>query len=369
MSFREQFELHDWNEVKDSIYSKTAIDVENALHASKRTLEDFKALISPAASRYLEPMARLSRELTQKRFGKTIQMYIPLYLSNECTNICTYCGFSLDNKVRRRTLNADEILREVEVIKSLGYEHVLLVTGEANQTVHVDYFKKALDLIRPHFAQVSMEVQPLEQDEYEQLIPLGLHSVLIYQETYHQEDYRKHHPKGKKSNFNYRLETPDRLGRAGIYKMGLGVLIGLEDWRTDSFFTALHLNYLERTYWQTRYSLSFPRLRPFSGGLEPKVEMTDKELVQLICAYRIMNEEVEISLSTRESEKFRNHCIQLGVTSISAGSKTNPGGYAVEPGSLEQFEISDERSPAQIAEMIRLGGYEPVWKDWDNVFV
>jgi 2-iminoacetate synthase len=369
MSFREQFERHDWNEVKDSIYSKTAIDVENALHASKRTLEDFKALISPVASRYLEPMARLSRELTQKRFGKTIQMYIPLYLSNECTNICTYCGFSLDNKVRRRTLNADEILKEVEVIKNLGYDHVLLVTGEANQTVHVDYFKKALDLIRPHFAQVSMEVQPLDQDEYEQLIPLGLHSVLIYQETYHQEDYRKHHPKGKKSNFNYRLETPDRLGRAGIYKMGLGVLIGLEDWRTDSFFTALHLNYLERTYWQTRYSLSFPRLRPFSGGLEPKVEMTDKELVQLICAYRIMNEEVEISLSTRESEKFRNHCIQLGVTSISAGSKTNPGGYAVEPGSLEQFEISDERSPAQIADMIRKGGYEPVWKDWDNVFV
>lgn len=369
MSFREQFERHDWNEVKQSIYSKTSADVETALHASKRTLEDFKALISPAASRYLEPMARLSRELTQKRFGKTIQMYIPLYLSNECTNICTYCGFSLDNKVRRRTLNADEILKEVEVIKSLGYEHVLLVTGEANQTVHVDYFKKALDLIRPHFAQVSMEVQPLDQDEYEQLIPLGLHSVLIYQETYHQEDYRKHHPKGKKSNFNYRLETPDRLGRAGIYKMGLGVLIGLEDWRTDSFFTALHLNYLERTYWQTRYSLSFPRLRPFSGGLEPKVEMTDKELVQLICAYRIINEEVEISLSTRESEKFRNHCIQLGVTSISAGSKTNPGGYAVEPGSLEQFEISDERSPAQIAEMIRMGGYEPVWKDWDNVFV
>jgi 2-iminoacetate synthase len=369
MSFREQFELHDWNEVKQSIYSKTAADVEIALHASKRTLEDFKALISSAASRYLEPMARLSRELTQKRFGKTIQMYIPLYLSNECTNICTYCGFSLDNKVRRRTLNADEILKEVEVIKSLGYEHVLLVTGEANQTVHVDYFKKALDLIRPHFAQVSMEVQPLDQDEYEQLIPLGLHSVLIYQETYHQDDYRKHHPKGKKSNFNYRLETPDRLGRAGIYKMGLGVLIGLEDWRTDSFFTALHLNYLERTYWQTRYSLSFPRLRPFSGGLEPKVEMTDKELVQLICAYRIMNEEVEISLSTRESEKFRNHCIQLGVTSISAGSKTNPGGYAVEPDSLEQFEISDERSPAQIADMIRMGGYEPVWKDWDNVFV
>jgi 2-iminoacetate synthase len=369
MSFKDEFDRYQWDIVKESIYSKTAADVEKALLAPKRTLEDFKALVSPAASAYLEPMANLSRELTRKRFGNTIQMYVPLYLSNECTNICTYCGFSLDNKVLRRTLTSKEILREVEVIKGMGYDHVLLVTGEANQTVHTEYFKKVLELIRPHFAQVSMEVQPLDQQEYEELIPLGLHSVLVYQETYHREDYRKHHPKGKKSNFNYRIETPDRLGRAGIHKMGLGVLIGLEDWRTDSFFTALHLHYLERTYWQTRYSLSFPRLRPFSGGLEPKVEMTDRELVQLICAYRIMNGEVEISLSTRESEKFRDHCIQLGVTSISAGSKTNPGGYAVAPESLEQFEISDERSPANIADMIRRSGYEPVWKDWDNVLV
>lgn len=369
MSFKDEFDAYQWDLVKESIYAKTPADVERALRASKRTLEDFKALISPAAASYLEPMAALSRDLTRKRFGNTIQMYVPLYLSNECTNICTYCGFSLDNKVLRRTLSSKEILQEAAVIKSMGYDHVLLVTGEANQTVHTAYFKKVLDLLRPHFAQVSMEVQPLDQQEYEALIPLGLHSVLIYQETYHRDDYRKHHPKGKKSNFTYRLETPDRLGRAGIHKMGLGVLIGLEDWRTDSFFTALHLQYLERTYWQTRYSLSFPRLRPFSGGLEPKVEMTDRELVQLICAYRILNGEVEISLSTRESEKFRDHCIQLGVTSISAGSKTNPGGYAVAPESLEQFEISDERSPADIAEMIRRSGYEPVWKDWDNVLV
>jgi 2-iminoacetate synthase len=367
MSFKDLFESYSWDHVKESIYSKTKTDVENALNTSRRTLEDFKALVSPAAAGYLEPMAQLSQKLTQKRFGKTIQLYIPLYLSNECTNICTYCGFSLDNKVRRRTLTEEEILREVAVIKKLGYEHVLLVTGEANQTVHVEYFKKVLQLIRPYFAQVSMEVQPLDTDEYTELIPFGLTSVLIYQETYHKEDYKKHHPKGKKSNFNYRLETPDRLGQAGIHKMGLGVLIGLEDWRTDSFFTALHLNYLEKTYWQTRYSLSFPRLRPFSGGLEPKVEMNDRELVQLICAYRLFNEEVEISLSTRESEKFRNHCVQLGITSISAGSKTNPGGYAVEPESLEQFEISDERSPRAIAEMIKSKGYEPVWKDWDRV--
>ena len=365
-SFKEHFEKYSWDQVKEDIYSKTGSDVEKALSSSKRTLEDFKALVSPAALPYLEQLAQLSHQLTQRRFGKTIQMYIPLYLSNECTNICTYCGFSLDNKVKRKTLTENEILKEIAVIKKLGYDHVLLVTGEANQTVHVDYFKKVLHLIRPYFAQISMEIQPLDQDEYEAIIPLGVTSVLVYQETYHQEDYKKHHPKGKKSNFNYRLETPDRLGRAGIHKMGLGVLIGLEDWRTDSFFTAMHLSYLERTYWQTRYSLSFPRLRPFSGGLEPKIEMSDKELVQLICAYRIMNEEVEISLSTRESEKFRNHSIALGIKSISAGSKTNPGGYATEPGSLEQFEISDERSPAEIAEMIRNKGYEPVWKDWDR---
>ena len=262
-----------------------------------------------------------------------------------------------------------EIMQEVAVIKDMGYDHVLLVSGEANQTVHVDYFKKTLDLIRPHFSHISMEVQPLDLEDYEQLTPYGLNTVLVYQETYHEDDYKKHHPKGKKSNFQYRLETPDRLGQAGIHKMGLGVLIGLEDWRTDCFFTALHLNYLEKKYWQSKYSLSFPRLRPFSGGLEPKVEMNDRELVQLICAYRLFNEEVELTISTRESPNFRNNIIKLGITAISAGSKTNPGGYAVEPESLEQFEISDERSPQEIARVIRAQGYEPVWKDWDNCLV
>jgi 2-iminoacetate synthase len=365
--FLEIFKQYHWDDVKASIYNKNHIDVEEALHNPKRGLEDFKALVSPAASAYLEPMAQLSHQLTQKRFGKTLQMYIPLYLSNECNNICTYCGFSLDNKIKRKTLSPLEIMQEVSVIKNMGYDHVLLVTGEANQTVHVDYFKKVLDLIRPHFSHISMEVQPLDQEDYEALIPLGLNTVLVYQETYHQEDYKKHHPKGKKSNFEYRLATPDRLGRAGIHKMGLGVLIGLEDWRTDCFFTALHLQYLEKTYWQTKYSLSFPRLRPFSGGLEPKVAMNDRELAQLICAYRIFDEEVELSLSTRESASFRNHIIKMGITSISAGSKTNPGGYTVEPESLEQFEISDERSPQEIAQMIKNSGYEVVWKDWDQV--
>jgi len=368
-TFNELFETYNWEDTSQSIYAKTTHDVELALGKTKRTLEDFKALISPAAAPYLEQMAQISRSLTLKRFGKVMQLYVPLYLSNECNNICTYCGFSYDNKVRRKTLSPMEIMQEVAVIKEMGYDHVLLVTGESNQSVHTDYFKKVLELIGPHFSHISMEVQPLDLEDYQDLIPFGLNTVLVYQETYHREDYKKHHPKGKKSNFEYRLETPDRLGKAGIHKMGLGVLIGLEDWRTDCFFTALHLGYLEKKYWKSKYSLSFPRLRPFSGGLEPKVEMNDRELVQLICAYRLLNEEVELSISTRESTVFRDHVINLGITSISAGSKTNPGGYAVEPASLEQFEISDERSPAEIAAMLRKQGYEPVWKDWDSSLI
>jgi 2-iminoacetate synthase len=364
--FNSLFETYNWEEVKTSIYSKTGKDVELALSKGRRDLEDFKALISPAALPYLEQMSQLSHRLTLKRFGNTMQMYIPLYLSNECQNICTYCGFSFHNHIARKTLSDEEIVREMEVIKAWGYDHVLLVTGEANQTVGVDYLRNAVRLTGKHFSNISIEVQPLEQNEYEVLISEGLNTVLVYQETYHEENYKAHHPKGKKSNFNYRLDTPDRLGKAGVRKIGLGVLLGLEDWRTDSFFTALHLDYLEKTYWQTRYSISFPRLRPAEGVLLPKMELKDKELAQLICAYRIFNEEIELSLSTRENERFRDNIIKLGITSISAGSKTNPGGYAVEPESLEQFAVSDERTPLQIASMLQTRGYEPVWKDWDK---
>ncbi len=363
--FKDLFQTYDWDFLKEEIYSKSRVDVEQALHKDYCNLEDFKALVSPSAAPYLEPLAQKSREITLRRFGKTIQLFAPFYLSNECQNICTYCGFSLDNPIRRKTLNPKEIDVEIEAIKSLGFQHVLLVTGEANKTVGVDYLEKAIKQIQPHFANVSMEVQPLDQDDYERLIAAGLHTVLVYQETYHEKDYKKHHPKGKKSNFWYRLETPDRLGKAGIHKMGLGALIGLEDWRVDSFFVAAHLDYLQRKYWRSKYTLSFPRLRPFSGGLEPKVPMNDKELAQLICAYRLFNHDVELSLSTRETQNFRNNILKMGITTMSAGSKTNPGGYRVDPQSLEQFEISDERSPSEIVEVIKSAGYEPVWKDWD----
>ncbi len=365
--YKDIFDTYNWDQVKESIYSKTTNDVEQALSKDKLNLEDFKALISPAAEPFLERMAQKSHHITQKRFGKTIQLYIPLYLSNECQNICTYCGFSLDVKIPRKTLSDEEILEEVKVIKALGYEHVLLVTGEANKTVGLEYFKNAVKLIKPYFSSISIEVQPLEEEEYRELIEDGVNTVLVYQETYHKEDYKKHHPKGRKSNFDYRLATHDRLGKAGIFKMGLGVLFGLEDWRTDSFFCAAHLDYLEKTYWQSKYSVSFPRLRPCAGGIELKSIMTDRQLVQLICAYRLFNEEVELSMSTRESAKFRENIIKLGITSISAEAKTDPGGYANPQVNLEQFEINDKRSTNEFIDAIKNQGYEPVFKDWDHM--
>ena len=242
---------------------------------------------------------------------------------------------------------------------------MLLLTGESNK-IAVPYFTAALDLLRPHFSSLSMEVQPLETAEYLELRKHGLNAVLVYQETYHKETYQQHHPKGRKSDFAWRLDAPDRIGQAGVHKIGLGALFGLEDWRTECFFTALHLQWLERKHWRSRFSVSFPRLRPHEGNLSPKVEMTDRHLVQAICAFRIFNGELELTLSTRESPTFRNHAFKCGVTTMSAGSRTNPGGYAEgKEASLEQFAIEDERSPEEIAAMLREAGYETIWKDWD----
>jgi 2-iminoacetate synthase len=368
MSFLEEFERFPWAGMADRIYGKTRDDVERALvKCGRRNLDDFCALVSPAAEEYLEPMAQLSYRLTRKRFGNTVQLYIPMYLSNECHNICTYCGFSVDNKLERRTLDRQQILNEVEEIKAQGFDHLLLVTGEANRKVGVDYFEDVLDLIGDRFANITMEVQSLGQEEYERLIGKGLNSVLIYQETYNRERYGSYHPKGKKGNFAYRLETPDRLGRAGIHRIGLGALLGLEDWRVDAGFVALHLGYLERAYWKTKFSISLPRLRPAAGCQSPNVLVTDRDFVQLICAYRIYNENAEISLSTRESPLFRDSLAKLGITSMSAGSRTDPGGYSMEDEALEQFQIHDDRTPAEVASMLRAQGLEPVWKDWDPV--
>lgn len=366
-TFYNEIKNYNWKEVAKQIHSKKQSDVLTALKKEVLTLSDFQALISPAAQPFLEIMAEKSMYLTRERFGNTIQMYIPLYLSNYCSNACVYCGFNHTNEINRTILTLEQVNLEAKYLKSLGFEHVLLVTGEDNKHCDLAYIRLVIEELKRHFALVSAEIQPLDAEEYTSLIEAGLNSVYVYQETYNQSNYKKYHPKGRKANYQYRLETPDRLGEANIHKIGIGCLLGLEDWRVDSFFTALHLQYLERKYWQSKYSISFPRLRPNAGSFQPNSVTTEKDLVQLICAYRLFNQQVELSLSTRESPKFRDHMLKLGVTAYSAGSKTNPGGYFCNKESLEQFSVHDNRSSNEVAQIIKGAGFEVVWKDWDNI--
>jgi len=367
-SFADTYDQHPWDDTAALLASITKADVQQALsHPGVGTPKDFLALISPAAAPFLEEMAAISQSLTRKRFGKTVQLYAPLYLSNECINSCSYCGFSKEIPLPRTRLNQAQVEAEIAVLKAMGVEHVLVVTGDFSEKQARDYLTEAISWIRPHFAQVSMEVQPLPEEDYHFLSQQGLHGVMCYQETYGPR-YPEFHKKGKKRDFRWRLETPDRLGRAGVHKMGLGVLLGLDDWRLDSFYVALHASYLQKKYWKTRLSISFPRLRPAKIGFSPDQPVTDRELVQLILAYRIFNENFELALSTRESPHFRNHMIPLGVTSISAGSKTEPGGYANPKAALEQFEINDERSPKEMDQVLRSAGLELVTRDWEPHF-
>jgi len=369
MSFTEIWRRHDFGEIARRIASKTPADVRRALGRPRGSvdLEDLAALLSPAASPFLEDMAQACHQYTVERFGRTMRLYAPLYLSNVCANVCTYCGFSAHNKIRRKVLSDAEILAEARVLRSHGFDSVLLVTGETGR-VGRDYLAGALRLLRPHFSGLWIEVQPLPQEDYAALAAEGLSAVMVYQETYDEAAYARHHLSGPKSDIAWRLGTPDRLGRAGIKKIGLGALFGLSDWRADAWFTGLHLRHVETVHWRTRTSVSFPRLRPHEGAEIPVTPFNERDLVQAACAFRLLSPEAELSLSTRESEGFRNRAFRLGFTSMSAGSRTNPGGYASAPDSLEQFEIDDSRSPAEVAAFLRAQGYEPVWKDWDSTY-
>ena len=363
--FSALLESMDWHQVSQLHQQKTAVDVELALNKQKLNIDDFAALISAAAEPYLMAMLAKSERITQQRFGNTLSLFAPLYLSNTCANECTYCGFSMSNAIRRLTLNESQLDAEVAAIKGKGFDHILLVTGETNK-VSMPYFERMLPRIKAHFSQLSMEVQPLEQQQYQRLQTLGLDGVLVYQETYRRLTYLQHHLRGNKANFNYRLDAPDRLGKAHIHKIGLGVLLGLEDWRTDSLMMAYHLRHLQKHYWRSRFSVAFPRIRPCEGGIEPKSVISDRQLVQLIAAWRLFDADLEMSLSTRESPEFRHHAVRMGFTTMSAESKTQPGGYAEEsPPALEQFEISDDRSVHEIAAMIQQQGRQVIWKDWD----
>jgi 2-iminoacetate synthase len=368
MTFLSTWQQHDFAAMTAAIQQKTADDVRLAIARARRGialgLDDLAALLSPAAVPFLEEIAQLSHRLTVERFGHTMQIFAPMYLTNVCANICTYCGFSAQNRIPRKVLNDAEIRAEADVLKKRGIEHVLFVTGESKHAGR-DYFANALRILRPHFSNLSMEVQPISEEDYAHLASEGLSSVIVFQETYDPVAYKKYHLKGPKADMPFRLETPDRLGRAGLKKIGLGALYGLSDWRTDAWFLGLHLRYLEKQYWRTRFAISFPRLRPHAGAEIDVQSTSERDLVQAFCAYRLFDREVELTLSTRERPRFRNHAIRLGVTSMSAEARTNPGGYASVPDSLEQFSVGDERTTAEIAAYLRSQGYTPVWKDWD----
>ncbi|MBJ2187687.1 MAG: 2-iminoacetate synthase ThiH [Muribaculaceae bacterium] len=367
--FSEVLEKTGWDDTTARIMAKTAADVEIALSKPHLDLEDFMALVSPAAAPYLEQMAALSRMHTLSRFGKTISMYVPMYITNSCTNSCVYCGFNRHNPMRRVILTPEQIKDECEAIKRLApFDNLLLVTGENPKVAGVEYLENALRVCRPYFNNLSIEVMPLKSEEYHRLTQSGLNGVVCFQETYHRDRYKVYHPAGMKSNFEWRLNGYDRMGQAGVHKIGMGVLIGLEDWRTDVTMMAMHLGYLRKRYWKTKFSVNFPRMRPSEGHFQPNVVMSDRELAQLTFAFRIFDHDVDISYSTRERPEFRDRMLSLGVTSMSAGSKTEPGGYHTYPQALEQFSVSDSRTPAEVAEAIRCEGYETVWKDWDKCF-
>lgn len=367
--FTDELKKYDWEETTSSIMAMGAKDVEKALEAERPTDHDFMALVSPAAAPYLETMARKSQQITERRFGKTMQIFIPMYITNSCTNSCVYCGFNCHNKFNRVILTMDQIKEECKAIKKLGpFENLLIVTGENPAKAGTDYLEQALRVCRPYFSNLTIEVMPLPTYDYERLTHSGLNGVICFQETYNRKRYRLYHPTGMKSDFEWRCNGFDRMGMAGVHKIGMGVLIGLEEWRTDVTMMARHLAYLRKKYWRTRYSVNFPRMRPSESGFQPNVVMTDRELAQLTFAFRIFDPDVDISYSTRENHEFRNNMATLGVTTMSAGSKVDPGGYASFTDSLEQFTISDDASPEKVVSDLKALGREPVWKDWDRVF-
>lgn len=372
--FAQEIDRYSWDDTVAAVDAVTEADVLRVLAKAESgsaplSPEEFMCLISEAADPFLERMARLAQAITRRRFGKTMSLYIPMYVSNACTNKCVYCGFNHDNPFTRTTLTLDQVRAECEAIKRLApFDNILIVSGEYPALCGVDYLEKVLGVCRPYFNNMTIEVQPMRTEWYERLTHAGLNGVVCFQETYHREAYKKYHPRGMKSHYEWRLNGFDRMGRAGVHKIGLGVLIGLEDWRADMIMLARHLRYLQKHYWRTRYSVNFPRMRPSESGYQPNVVLTDRQLVRLTLAFRIFDHDADISYSTREAPALRDGMMRLGVTSMSAGSQTEPGGYASTPDALEQFEVSDERSPAQVVEAIRRHGLDPVFKDWDSIF-
>ena len=381
MSFVDIFNALPINELRRYSQDASGVDVENGI--ATQGLEGFAALISPAAD--LERLAAVAQATTLRHFGRVIRLYAPLYLSNECINICRYCGFSRDNPILRVTLTPDQVATEARYLRNEGFRHILLVAGEHPHFVSNNFLSECVKKLRPEWPSISLEVGPLEVAEYVPIVTAGAEGLVIYQETYHRGVYATMHESGPKMNFDWRLETPERAYQAGFRRLGIGALLGLSDWRTEALSVAAHIQYLLKHCWQAQLTVSVPRIRPAAGEFQPITQVSDRELVQFVCAMRITFPEIGIALSTRETSKLRDGLIPLGVTMISAGSHTEPGGYTGQgrtdlhltkggrriesegEHATVQFEIADNRTPAQVAARLDAMGYEPVWKDWDMV--
>ncbi|MBP5732081.1 MAG: 2-iminoacetate synthase ThiH [Bacteroidaceae bacterium] len=369
--FSDVLDKISWEETTHRINAMTDTDVRRALGKERCDVEDFMALISPAAEPYLEQMAQLSKHYTEERFGRTVSMFIPLYITNSCTNSCIYCAFHRENPMARVILTPEQIEDEFKAIKRIApFENILLVTGENPAKAGVPYLNKAVEIAKRYFSNVKIEVQPLSSDDYRTLAHCGMNGVICFQETYHRANYNIYHPRGMKSRFEWRVNGFDRMGMARVHSIGMGVLIGLEqEWRTDITMMAHHLRYLQRNYWRTRYSINFPRMRPAENqGFQPNCVMSDRQLAQVTFAMRIFDHDVDISYSTREPAFIRDNMAGLGVTTMSADSRTQPGGYYTYPEALDQFSVNDNRSAADIRDALMQRGVTPVWKDWDASF-
>jgi len=348
-------------------------DVEKSLAepVGVYSFEKLLSLVSPAAENYLEQMAQLAHQLTAQRFGKTIKLYAPVYLSNYCVNSCRYCGFNKQSQSDRRRLSIDEALSEADIIASQGFRDILLVSGDDREFISVDYLAELAGKLRDKFSSIAVEIYQMTTDEYVRLFESGIEGVTLYQETYNRDAYGYYHPAGPKADYDNRLQSPERIAEAGMREIGLGVLLGLTDWRVETLALAEHGHYLMKRYWQSHVSFSFPRLRPAYEVVAEQFKhlISDKNLVQMILALRLCFADAGLVISTRERADLRDHLIKLGVTKLSAGSRTNPGGYSGCTDTIKQFEIDDNRTPAQICEMIEQQGFEPVWKDWDCGFL
>lgn len=392
VSFSSEFKSLPLGGLLQAALSSSAAAVRESLGKQDLSLSDFAHLISPAAAEDLESLCQRSRALTLQRFGRVIRLFAPLYLSNECINNCKYCGFSRDNPILRVTLSVEEVLREARALTEQGFRNLLLVSGEHPKFVSSGYMADCVRRLHEEVPSLSLEVGPMETENYRPLAQAGADGLVVYQETYDQEIYAEMHTAGPKRNFAWRLETPERAYAAGFRRIGIGALYGLGDWRTEAISVAAHADYLLRNCWKAQLTISLPRLRPCAGEFQPIKHMSDRDLVQLVCAFRLMFPDVGLVLSTREPARLRDGLIPLGITLISAGSHTEPGGYTgagkqnlhhtergriIELGASEwaaagpevhatgQFDIADSRTSQEIADLIRRLGYEPVWKDWD----